>query len=194
MPSSGRWAFLGLYLVGSIRQISACHALLPPTPPRPFGDISRRQSCASLSYRERMGTERQPAWTAMKHWALQSASLLRPKSGLLPNCHEKRGEPMAPSDPAGLRQVQGTRTLTPKIWRQARIKKAENPNPVHHPKYHAVPYFGAGFPLSLKELREPGASSSLEGTRCFSESCWRTVYKNTLAIKKEGDRKKGTRR
>lgn len=101
---------------------------------------------------------------------------------------------MAPSDPAGLRQIEGAHTLTPKIWRRAGIKETENPNPVHHQKYHVIPQFGAGFPLDLKELKEPGARSSLEETRCFSESCWRTVYKNRLTIKKEGDGKKGTRR
>ena len=93
---------------------------------------------------------------------------------------------MAPSDPAGLREIQG--------HIPSHLKSGDNPNPVHHQKYHVIPYFGAGFPLNLKELKEPGARSSLEETRCFSESCWQTVYKNILTMKKEEDRKKGTRR
>jgi len=96
---------------------------------------------------------------------------------------------MAPSDPAGQRQIQGACTLTPKIWRQAGIKKPENPNHLHHQRYHIIPFFGADFPLSLKELKEPGARSSLEETRCFSESCWQRVYQNILTVKKEGHQK-----
>lgn len=106
--------------------------------------------------------------------------------------HEKWGELTALSDPAHLRQFQGAHILTSKLCTQAGIKKAEDSNPVHHQKQHVIPYFGAGFPLSLKELKEPRARSGLEETRCFSESCWHTVYKNTLTVKKEGDGKKGT--
>lgn len=106
--------------------------------------------------------------------------------------HEKWGELTALSDPAHLRQFQGAHTLTSRLCTQAGIKKAEDSSPVHHQKHHVIPYFGAGFPLSLKELKEPRARSGLEETRCFSESCWHTVYKNTLTVKKEGDGKKGT--
>lgn len=177
MQLPGRWAFLGLYLVGGLgRFLTTWRALLPPSPSHQHYQLV--PVCPMQSKCELKGS--------LPRHTKPCLSLVSK------TCHEKWGELIALSDPAHLRQFQGAHTLTSRLCTQAGIKKAEDSNPVHHQKHHVISYFGAGFPLSLKELKEPRARTGLEETRCFSESCWHTVYKNTLTGKKEGDGKKGT--
>lgn len=160
LPCSGPEASLSWFIfIRRVGQISDHDTLFCPLA-HPTSNISCRQSCATLSYTQQMSTERQLAWL----WNTKPCCLL---ISYIQN-FMKNGESSQLSLAQLMRRIPGSTSLTYKLCRQAGAKKAKDPNHVHHQKYHVIPYCGAGFPLSLKELKEPRARSSLEETRCFS--------------------------